>query len=150
MCVKAPGFGDRRKEMLQDIAILTGGQVISTDLGMELKDTTLAQLGRARQVKVTKETTTIVEGAGAKDDIQARIAQIRAQIETTTSEYDKEKLHQGRRCDRDRDEGKEAAHRGRAQRDPRSRRRGHRGRRRHGVCRGQQGRTGCRCQALRR
>ena len=92
--VKAPGFGDRRKEMLQDIAILTGGQVISTDLGMELKDTTLAQLGRARQVKVTKETTTIVEGAGAKDDIQSRIAQIRAQIETTTSEYDKEKLQE--------------------------------------------------------
>ena len=94
LCVKAPGFGDRRKEMLQDIAILTGGQVISTDLGMELKDTTLAQLGRARQVKVTKETTTIVEGAGAKDDIQGRIAQIRAQIETTTSEYDKEKLQE--------------------------------------------------------
>ena len=94
VCVKAPGFGDRRKEMLQDIAILTGGQVISTDLGMELKDTTLAQLGHARQVKVTKETTTIVEGAGAKDDIQARIAQIRAQIETTTSEYDKEKLQE--------------------------------------------------------
>ena len=94
VCVKAPGFGDRRKEMLQDIAILTGGQVISTDLGMELKDTTLAQLGRARQVKVTKETTTIVEGAGSKDDIQARIAQIRAQIETTTSEYDKEKLQE--------------------------------------------------------
>lgn len=94
VAVKAPGFGDRRKEMLQDIAILTGGQVISTDLGMELKDTTLAQLGRARQVKVTKETTTIVEGAGAKDDIQARIAQIRAQIETTTSEYDKEKLQE--------------------------------------------------------
>ena len=94
VCVKAPGFGDRRKEMLQDIAILTGGQVISTDLGMELKDTTLAQLGHARQVKVTKETTTIVEGAGAKDDIQSRIAQIHAQIETTTSEYDKEKLQE--------------------------------------------------------
>ena len=94
VCVKAPGFGDRRKEMLQDIAILTGGQVISTDLGMELKDTTLEQLGHARQVKVTKETTTIVEGAGAKDDIQSRIAQIRAQIETTTSEYDKEKLQE--------------------------------------------------------
>ena len=94
VCVKAPGFGDRRKEMLQDIAILTGGQVISTDLGMELKDTTLAQLGHARQVKVTKETTTIVEGVGAKDDIQSRIAQIRAQIETTTSEYDKEKLQE--------------------------------------------------------
>ena len=94
VAVKAPGFGDRRKEMLQDIAILTGGQVISTDLGMELKDTTLAQLGRARQVKVTKETTTIVEGAGSKDDIQGRIAQIRAQIETTTSEYDKEKLQE--------------------------------------------------------
>ena len=94
VCVKAPGFGDRRKEMLQDIAILTGGQVISTDLGMELKDTTLAQLGRARQVKVTKETTTIVDGAGDKQAIADRVAQIRAQIGVTTSEYDKEKLQE--------------------------------------------------------
>ena len=92
VCVKAPGFGDRRKEMLQDIAILTGGQVISADLGMELKDTDIAMLGQARQVKVTKENTVIVDGAGASEDIKARIGQISAQIETTTSEYDKEKL----------------------------------------------------------
>ena len=94
ICVKAPGFGDRRKEMLQDIAILTGGQVISADLGMELKDTDIAMLGQARQVKVTKENTVIVDGAGASEDIKARIGQISAQIETTTSEYDKEKLQE--------------------------------------------------------
>ena len=94
VCVKAPGFGDRRKEMLQDIAILTGGQVISSDLGMELKDADLAMLGHARQVKVTKENTVIVDGAGASEDIKARIGQISAQIETTTSEYDKEKLQE--------------------------------------------------------
>ncbi|MDD5901891.1 MAG: chaperonin GroEL [Oscillospiraceae bacterium] len=94
VCVKAPGFGDRRKEMLQDIAILTGGQVISSDLGMELKDTDIAMLGQARQVKVTKENTVIVDGAGATEDIKARIGQISAQIETTTSEYDKEKLQE--------------------------------------------------------
>ena len=94
VCVKAPGFGDRRKEMLQDIAILTGGQVISADLGMELKDTDIAMLGQARQVKVTKENTVIVDGAGESADIMARIAQINAQIETTTSEYDKEKLQE--------------------------------------------------------
>lgn len=94
VCVKAPGFGDRRKEMLQDIAILTGGQVISSDLGMELKDATIDMLGRARQVKSTKETTIIVDGAGTADDIKARIAQINAQIEVTTSEYDKEKLQE--------------------------------------------------------
>ena len=94
VCVKAPGFGDRRKEMLQDIAILTGGQVISSDLGMELKDADLAMLGQARQVKVTKENTVIVDGAGASEDIKARIGQISAQIETTTSEYDKEKLQE--------------------------------------------------------
>ena len=94
VCVKAPGFGDRRKEMLQDIAILTGGQVISSDLGMELKDADLAMLGQARQVKVTKENTVIVDGAGATEDIKARIGQISAQIETTTSEYDKEKLQE--------------------------------------------------------
>ena len=92
--IKAPGFGDRRKEMLQDIAILTGGQVISADLGMELKDTDIAMLGQARQVKVTKENTVIVDGAGASEDIKARIGQISAQIETTTSEYDKEKLQE--------------------------------------------------------
>ena len=94
VCVKAPGFGDRRKEMLQDIAILTGGQVISADLGMELKDTDIAMLGQARQVKVTKENTVIVDGAGASEDIKARIGQISAQIETTTSEYDREKLQE--------------------------------------------------------
>ena len=94
VCVKAPGFGDRRKEMLQDIAILTGGQVISADLGMELKDAEINMLGQARQVKVTKENTVIVDGAGQTSDIKARIAQITAQIETTTSEYDKEKLQE--------------------------------------------------------
>ncbi len=94
VCVKAPGFGDRRKEMLQDIAVLTGGQVISSDLGMELKDAQLEMLGQARQVKVTKENTVIVDGAGESADIKARIAQINAQIETTTSEYDKEKLQE--------------------------------------------------------
>ncbi|MBQ3055540.1 MAG: chaperonin GroEL [Oscillospiraceae bacterium] len=92
--VKAPGFGDRRKEMLQDIAILTGGQVISTDLGMELKDTTLDLLGRARQIKVSKENTIIVDGAGAADAIKSRIAQIRSLIETTTSDFDREKLQE--------------------------------------------------------
>lgn len=92
--VKAPGFGDRRKEMLQDIATLTGGEVITSDLGLELKDTTMQQLGRARQVKVQKENTIIVDGAGDSAEIKARVAQIRAQIETTTSEYDKEKLQE--------------------------------------------------------
>ena len=92
VCVKAPGFGDRRKEMLQDIAILTGGQVISEELGYELKSTTIDMLGRARQIKVTKENTTIVDGAGDKQAIADRVAQIRAQIGVTTSEYDKEKL----------------------------------------------------------
>ena len=91
---KAPGFGDRRKEMLQDIAILTGGQVISTELGFELKETTLNQLGRAKQVKVTKENTIIVDGAGDKEDIKARTAQIKAAIEVTTSDFDREKLQE--------------------------------------------------------
>ena len=90
--VKAPGFGDRRKEMLQDIAILTGGQVISSDLGLELKDTTLDQLGRARQVKVDKENTIIVDGAGNSEDIKARVNHIKSQIEQTTSDFDREKL----------------------------------------------------------
>ncbi len=94
VCVKAPGFGDKRKEMLQDIAILTGGQVISSDLGMELKDADISVLGQARQVKVTKENTVIVDGAGSGEEIKARIAQINAQIETTNSEYDKEKLQE--------------------------------------------------------
>lgn len=90
--VKAPGFGDRRKEMLQDIAILTGGQVISSDLGLELKDTTIDQLGRARQVKVDKENTIIVDGAGDSEAIKARVNNIRTQIDQTTSDFDREKL----------------------------------------------------------
>ena len=94
VCVKAPGFGDRRKEMLQDIAILTGGTVISEEVGLELKSATLDMLGHARQVKITKENTTIVDGAGDSQAIQDRIAQIRAQIAATTSEYDKEKLQE--------------------------------------------------------
>ena len=94
VCVKAPGFGDRRKEMLQDIAILTGGQVISEELGYELKSATVDMLGRARQVKVTKENTTIVDGSGDKQAIADRVAQIRNQIGLTTSEYDKEKLQE--------------------------------------------------------
>ncbi len=94
VAVKAPGFGDRRKAMLQDIAVLTGGQVISEELGMELKETTVDQLGTARQVKVDKENTTIVEGAGDPSEIKARISSIRSQIEETTSEYDKEKLQE--------------------------------------------------------
>ena len=94
VCVKAPGFGDRRKEMLQDIAILTGGQVISEELGLTLKDATVDMLGRARQIKVTKENTVIVDGAGDKQAIADRVAQIRSQIGMTTSEYDKEKLQE--------------------------------------------------------
>ena len=94
VAVKAPGFGDRRKEMLQDIAILTGGQVISEELGYELKDATVNMLGRARQVKVTKETTTIVDGAGAKELIKERVNQIRAQMESSTSDFDREKLQE--------------------------------------------------------
>jgi chaperonin GroEL len=94
VCVKAPGFGDRRKEMLQDIATLTGGQVITSDLALELKDTDISQLGRARQIKVTKENTIIVDGLGEKSEIDNRISQIRAQIEETTSTFDSEKLHE--------------------------------------------------------
>ena len=94
VCVKAPGFGDRRKEMLQDIAILTGGTVVSSDLGMELKDADLSVLGQAHQVKVTKENTTIVDGAGSSEDIKARTAQIEHQTSVSTSEYDKEKLQE--------------------------------------------------------
>ena len=93
-CIKAPGFGDRRKEMLEDIAILTGGQVISSDLGMEVKEATMDMLGRARQVKVQKENTIIVDGEGSSDAISARVGQIRKAIETTTSDYDKEKLQE--------------------------------------------------------
>ncbi|MBR4670991.1 MAG: chaperonin GroEL [Butyrivibrio sp.] len=94
VAVKAPGYGDRRKAMLEDIAILTGGKVISSDLGLELKDTTLDDLGRAKSIKVEKEKTTIVDGLGVKKEIQARIAQIKKQIEDTTSDFDKEKLQE--------------------------------------------------------
>ena len=94
VAVKAPGFGDRRKEMLQDIAVLTGGQVVSEEVGLDLKDTTIAMLGRARQVKVQKETTIIVDGAGDTDMIKSRVAQIRSQIEKTTSDFDREKLQE--------------------------------------------------------
>ena len=94
VAVKAPGFGDRRKEMLRDIAILTGGEVISSELGLELKDTTIDQLGRARQVKVGKENTIIVDGAGDSEEIKNRVAQIRNQVATTTSEFDREKLQE--------------------------------------------------------
>ena len=92
--VKAPGYGDRRKEMLKDIAVLTGGTVISEELGLELKDTTMDQLGRAKSVKVQKENTIIVDGCGDKDEIAGRVSQIRAQLETTTSEFDREKLQE--------------------------------------------------------
>ena len=94
VAVKAPGYGDRRKEMLQDIAILTGGQVISSDLGLELKDATIEQLGRAKSVKVSKEKTTIVDGEGEKAEIDSRVAEIKKQIETTTSDFDREKLQE--------------------------------------------------------
>ena len=94
VAVKAPGFGDRRKEMLRDIAILTGGEVISAELGLELKDTTMAQLGHAKQVKVNKDNTIIVDGAGDTAEIKARVAQIRTAIETTTSDFDREKLQE--------------------------------------------------------
>ena len=94
VCVKAPGFGDRRKEMLQDIAVLTGGTVISSEMGYELQDTSLEQLGQARQIKVTKDNTTIIEGAGDPAAIQARVGQIRALIETTNSDYDREKYQE--------------------------------------------------------
>lgn len=92
--VKAPGFGDRRKEMLEDIAVLTGGEVITSDLGLELKDTTIEQLGRAKQVKIQKENTIIVDGAGDKEKLSARVKQIKTQLEETTSEFDKEKLQE--------------------------------------------------------
>ena len=116
VAVKAPGYGDRRKAMLEDIAILTGGQVISSDLGLELKDTTIDMLGRAKSVKVQKENTVIVDGAGDKDAIAGRVSQIRGQIDETTSEFDKKitgaSCQDGRRCssypcrccNRDRDE----------------------------------------------
>ncbi|HCH98280.1 MAG TPA: molecular chaperone GroEL, partial [Lachnospiraceae bacterium] len=94
VAVKAPGYGDRRKAMLEDIAILTGGQVISEELGLDLKEATMAQLGRAKSVKVQKENTVIVDGEGDKEAIAARISQIKKQIEETTSDFDKEKLQE--------------------------------------------------------
>src|SRR3712207_993838 len=92
--VKAPGFGDRRKAMLEDIAILTGGQVVSEDLGVKLENVTLQMLGRAKKVRIEKENTTIVDGAGSKDEIKGRCEQIKAQVEETTSDYDREKLQE--------------------------------------------------------
>jgi len=92
--VKAPGFGDRRKAMLEDIAILTGGEVISEELGLKLENTDISQLGKAKTIKVDKDNTTIINGAGKQKDIQDRIAQIKAQIEETTSDYDREKLQE--------------------------------------------------------
>jgi len=92
--VKAPGFGDRRKAMLEDIAILTAGQLISEELGIKLENVTLQMLGRAKRVRIDKESTTIIDGAGEKKDIEARIGQIKAQIEETTSDYDREKLQE--------------------------------------------------------
>ncbi len=144
--VKAPGFGDRRKEMLKDIAVLTGGQAITEDLGLKLENLTLKELGRAKRITVDKDNTTIVDGAGKKEEIEARMKTIRTQIEETTSDYDREKLqerlaklgrrrggHQGGRCHRDRDEGEEGARRGCAERHPGGRRGGHRPRRRRGA-----------------
>jgi chaperonin GroEL len=137
--VKAPGFGDRRKAMLEDIAVLTGGKLLSEDLGIKLENVTISDLGRAKRIVVDKENTTIVEGAGKASDIQGRVKQIRRQIDETTSDYDREKLQErlaklaGRRgrhqrwCrDRVRDEGKEDACRRRAPRDARRRGRGNR------------------------
>ena len=92
--VKAPGFGDRRKDMLKDIAVLTGGQAVTEDLGLKLENLTLKELGRAKRITVDKDTTTLIEGAGKKDEIQARVKQLRAQLEETTSDYDREKLQE--------------------------------------------------------
>ena len=140
--VKAPGFGDRRKAMLEDIAILTGGTAISEDLGIKLENVTLDMLGRAKKVSVDKENTTIVNGAGAKKDIDARVAQIKAQIEETTSDYDREKLQEQTRscggcrgdprgrCHGSRGQGAEGSGRRRAPRDPRGGRGGYPSRRR--------------------
>src|SRR6202035_3227688 len=92
--VKAPGFGDRRKGMLEDVAVLTAGQLIAEDLGIKLENVTLEMLGRAKKVRIDKESTTIVDGAGNKKDIEARIAQLKGQVEETTSDYDREKLQE--------------------------------------------------------
>ena len=144
--VKAPGFGDRRKAMLEDIAILTAGTMVSADLGIKLENVTINMLGRAKKVMIDKENTTIVGGAGKKADIQGRIAQLKAQIEETTSDYDREKLQErlaklaGRRCsaprrrrDRDRGEGAQGPRRRRHARHPRGGRGGHSPRRGRGA-----------------
>jgi chaperonin GroEL len=146
--VKAPGFGDRRKAMLQDIAVLTGGELISEDLGIKLENVTVNMLGKAKKVSITKDDTTIVDGAGKKADIQARIAQIKQQIEDTTSDYDKEKLQErlaklaggvavikvGGATEVG--EGEEGPRRRCAQRDPRCGRGRHRAGRRRGAAMG--------------
>ncbi len=152
VAVKAPGFGDRRKAMLGDIAILTGGQVISEEVGLKLDTAELDLLGRARKVVVTKDETTIVEGAGDQDQIQGRVNQIRAEIEKSDSDYDREKLqerlaklaggvcgHQGRRCHRGRAQGAQAPHRGRRAQRQGCRRGGHRRRWWRGPAAGHQG-----------
>ena len=147
VAVKAPGFGDRRKRMLEDIAILTGGEVITEEMGLKLENTQLSQLGRARRIVVAKDTTTIVDGAGETDAIKGRINQIKTEIENTDSDFDREKLQErlaklsgrrrrreGRRGHRDGDEGEEAPRRGRAAGHPRGPRGGHRaGRRRRAA-----------------
>ncbi len=141
VAVKAPGFGDRRKRMLEDIAILTGGEVITEDMGLKLENTQLSQLGRARRVVVTKDTSTIVDGSGDVEAIKGRINQIKAEVENTDSDFDREKLQERLAklsggvavvkvgAHRDGDEGEEAPRRGRAAGDPRGARRGHRARR---------------------
>ena len=158
--VKAPGFGDRRKAMLEDIAILTGGQLISEDLGIKLENVTLNMLGQAKKVSIDKDNTTIVDGAGKKADIEGRVKQIKAQIEETTSDYDREKLQerqaklaggvavdQGRRRYRDGGEGAQGPRRGCAACHPRGGRGGHRARRRRGAAaRGQGAREPARQQ----
>ena len=149
VAVKAPGFGDRRKAMLQDMAILTGGQVITEEVGLKLENVTLDLLGQARKIIVTKDETTIVEGAGNEDDIKGRINQIKAEIENTDSDYDREKLAgapgqavrrcrgaQGRRGHRGGAQGEEAPHRGRRQHHQGRHRRGRRPRRRGGPAPG--------------
>ena len=124
--MKAPGYGDRRKRMLEDIAILTGGQVAMKELGVELTDVTAEMLGRAKSVKITKDNTTIVDGAGSKEAIEDRISQIKGEIEHTDSDFDKEKLQERMRGYRGRAEGDQAPHRGRAAGNPCRRRGGHR------------------------
>ena len=138
VAVKAPGFGDRRKAMLQDIAVLTGGQVISEEVGLKLDQADLDVLGQARRIVVTKDNTTIIDGAGKPDDVEGRVAQIKSEIDRTDSDWDREKLqerlaagrrrlrHQGRRPHRGGAQGEEAPHRGRHLGDPRGHRGGHR------------------------